>query len=505
MDYWGNEVSQKDVKTKKTIKLISVILVVLLFISIGLGVYIYYLQAQQLKVTIDGKTIGQAEAKNFLLFDEQDKSKVYISIKDIASVIGYQAFNGEYKQYSEDSNSCYIQNNDEVATYTKGSDKLYKILTDGEDYEYFTVDEPVKMLDGKLYTTPDGISVGANLSFSYDSEKNKVTIYTLDYLTNSYANTYQNAAITGDKADFSNKKALLYERMVVTNSNGKYGVADLKGNTIIGEKYDTIKFVESSKEFIVTTDEKKMGIISYDAITVIPPKYDEIKQIDKDLDLYLVKDNNKQGVINKNGKFIVHMEYDQIGIDTTNYSSNNIKNQYLLYGNCIPVKRDKYWGMIDKNGNSILSVIYECFGSAAKDKTSNSVLLIPQYEAIVVKGPTDAMIANSSIGEKKATMFGIVDKYGNTLIRNVLEEVYSITNSGEDTYYMIYDGQKLDVEEYFKEYSIHAPSSSGQSQENGGEQTDTNMVDENNSQNVVAEEDIQNKEGQDVITDPVVQ
>ena len=114
----------------------------------------------------------------------------------------------------------------------------------------------------------------------------------------------------------------------------------------------------------------------------------------------------------------------------------------------------------------VLPVVYECFGSSAKDKTSNSVLLIPQYEAIVVKGPTDDMVANTSIGEKKATMFGIVDKYGNTLIRNVLDEVYSITNSGVDTYYMVYNGQKIEVEEYFKEYSISAPDSKQEQETN---------------------------------------
>jgi len=477
MDLLGTEVSQKDLKTKRTIKIISIILVILCIISIGLGVYIYYLQSQQLKVTIDGKSISASSVAQLFLFDEQDKSKVYISIKDIASQIGYSAYNGEYNQYTEDSNSCYLENTYEIANYTKGSNKIYKMLKKDKDYEYFTIDEPAKLIDGKIYTTPDGISIGANISFSYEPEKNRITIYTLDYLANSYGNTYQNAAITGEKADFSNKKALLYERLVVTNAEGKYGVMDLKGNTIIGEKYDTIKFVESSKEFIVTTPERKMGIISYDAITVIQPEYDEIKQIDKDLDLYLVKNNNKQGVINKNGKFIVYMEYDQIGIDTSSFSGNNIKNQYLLYGYCIPVKRDKYWGMIDKNGNEVLPVIYECFGSAAKDKTTNGVLLLPKYEAIVVKGAADGEITTST-GEKKTTMFGVVDKYGKILIRNVLESVYSVTNNGVETYYMTYGGQTINIDEYFKQYGVNVVNTQ---QENTDPQTDTNTIEDTNT------------------------
>ncbi len=467
MDLLGTDISQKEVKTKKTIKLITIILIILFIISMGLGIYIYYLQSLQLKVTIDGKSMSVEMAQQLFIFDEQDENKIYISIKDIANQIGYSAYNGEYKQYSEDTNSCYIQNAHEVATYTKGSDRLYKLLTDGEDYEYFTIDEPVKMIDSKLYTTPDGISIGANISFDYDAQKNSITIYTLDYLTNSYANAFQNADITGDKADFSNKKALLYERLVVKNANGKYGVTDLKGNTVIGEKYDTIQFIESSKEFIVTTSDKKMGIISYDAITVIQPEYDEIKQIDKDLDLYLVTNNKKQGVINKNGKFIVYMEYDQIGIDATDFMSNNIKNQYLLYDHCIPVKRDKYWGMIDKNGNEILPVIHDCLGSSVTDRTSNSVLLIPEYELIVVKGPTDGQITTTR--EPKTTMYGMVDKYGKTIIRNVLEEVYSITNAGVDTYYMTFNGQKIDVDEYFAQYGDHVNNNEQEEEEQSAE------------------------------------
>ena len=65
--------------------------------------------------------------------------------------------------------------------------------------------------------------------------------------------------------------------MVVRNSSNKYGVNSLNNQTIIGEKYKTITFLESSQEFIVETDEGKMGIISTDGRTKIEPAYSSIK------------------------------------------------------------------------------------------------------------------------------------------------------------------------------------------------------------------------------------
>ena len=467
-DLIGNNygATEEQLKAKKWMKIIGIILAILLVICIGLIVFIYYIQSSQLKITIDGSTNN--ELQNILLVEEDE---VYVPIRAFASYVGYESYSGDYKQYAEDETKCYVQCANEVASFTMNSDKIYKLLTDGNDYEYFTINEPVKMIDGVLYTTMDGAEKAFNISFDYNKEQNRITIYTLPYLVTYWAGQFTNSAIAGEDANFSNQKALLYNMIIVRNAENYYGVYDLSGNEILGTKYTSIEFVESTMEFIVTTEENKMGIMSYDATTKISPEYDEIKQIDKDAGLYLVTNNNKQGVINNSGNIVIYLEYDQIGIDSTQYSSNNIKNQYLLYDNCIPVKRDNKWGIFDKTGKQILAVEYDDLGCSVGTGTSgnqatstNNILLVPEYEGIVVK---------------KDEFYGLMDSQGNELLPIALESIYSTTSEGEETYYMIYNGQIMNVITYIETY-VRPTTENNSTTENTTNTNNTNT--ENNAQ-----------------------
>lgn len=465
-DLIGNnyEPTEEQLKAKKWMKIIGVILVLLLLICIALIALMYYIKASQLKITIDGKE--NTKLQDILLIEGDE---VYVPIRKFASYVGYESYSGDYKQYAEDETKCYVQSANEIASFTMNSDKIYKLLTNGSDYEYFTINEPVKMIDGVLYTTKEGAEKAFNITFSYNKEKNDITIYTLPYLVTYWAGKFTNSAIAGEGSSFSNQKALLYNRIIVKNADNYYGVYDLSGNEILGTKYASIEFIENTKEFIVTTAEKKMGIMSYNATTKISPEYDEIKQIDKDAGLYLVTNNKKQGVINNSGNIIIYLEYDQIGIDSSKYSSNNIKNQYLLYDNCIPVKRNNQWGIFDKTGKQILAVEYEDLGCSVGTGTSgtqtNNILLIPEYEGIVVK---------------KSELYGLMDSTGKELLPIVLQSIYSTTSAGEETYYMVYEDQVRNVLTYIETY-VRPTNGSNSSNENKTNTTNTNTTNDANT------------------------
>lgn len=442
-DLIGNnyEPTEDQLKAKKWMKIIGVVLILLLLACIGLIVLMYYIQASQLKISVDGKENTNLES---ILMIEGDQ--VYIPIRKFAEFIGYESYSGDYKQYAEDNTKCYVQSANEIASFTMNSDKIYKLLTNGNDYEYFTINEPVKMLDGVLYTTMEGAEKAFNITFNYDKQKNQITIYTLPYLVEYYATRFTNSAIAGEVASFSNQKALLYNMIIVKNADNYYGVYDLAGKEILGTKYASIEFIESTKEFVVTTAEKKMGIMAHNATTKISPEYDEIKQIDKDAGLYLVTNNKKQGVINNSGSVIIYLEYDQIGIDSSKYNSNNIKNQYLLYDNCIPAKLNNVWRIFDKTGKQILETEYEDIGCSVGAGTetpgsqvpnANNVLLIPEYEGIVVK---------------KGGLYGIVDSKGQELLPIALKSIYSTTSAGQETYFMIYQNEVRNVIDYIKKF-----------------------------------------------------
>lgn len=436
--YEKNNFEQEELKSKKKMKIIAVVLLILLIFSAIILGYIYYLKNEQLKVYIDGKLVKTQS--NTFIFDEED---VYVSIKDFAPLVGYAVNNGEYKRpYSEDTTKCYVDNGYETASYELDSEELYKVLTENKDdadvdYEYYTIDKPVVKANNKLYTTIEGITKGCNIAFSYTATNNTIKVYTISYLSKHYSSKIADAAFD-DKTPYANKKALLYNMVIVQNASEKYGVNNINNETIIGEKYKSITFLESSQEFVVETDEGKVGIITTDAITKIEPEYDSIKLIDKAATLYMVSNNDKYGVINKNGRIVIHLDYETIGVDFTKFPADDIDNPYFIYDKCIPVQKSGKWGMLDRNGNTILPTIYDGLGCqkiTSKNTLANTLLLIPEYEAVVAC---------------KDGLYGLFNSSGKELIPALVTDMYSIISSGEKMYYLTYLGETRDVIDYLQ-------------------------------------------------------
>lgn len=454
----NEEINNNNKKTKTIMTIIIVMIVLLLILSLGILYLMYDIQKNTLKLNIDG--VSKNFSSDMFLFEEDD---IYVSIKDFAKLIGYEAYNGDHR--SEDTTKCYIKNSNEEASFELNSNKIYKTLLSGNDNEYFNIEKPVKMHNNKLYVVMKGMQIGGNCAIGYDESNKQLTVYTLPFLTTHYTSQFANSAIADEKADYSNKKALLYNMIVVANEDKKYGVYSLEKQEIIGTKYISIKFVESSQEFLVTADDGKMGIMSSDGTTKIQPVYDEIKQIDKDLKLYLVENNRKQGVINQNGNIVVYLEFDKIGVDTTQFASNEIKNQYLLFDNCIPVQRDKKWGLYDKTGKQITQIKYDelgCVAGTQSNKSSNNLLIIPKYEGIVVRE------------DKK---YGVINSVGKELVPSVLDSIYSITTAGQDSFYMIQGEKTIDLIDYIERFVLKTDT-------NQNTNTNTTNTDNTNQNNI---------------------
>ena len=140
--------NKKKNNTKKIMVTIIVLILILLMFIIGLVVWMFYLQSQMLKVSIDGKSMQTIPSDLFVFED----NTVYTAIKDFATYAGYEAHNGD--EVSEDETKCFVRNTNENAYFTMGEAKIYKKLTSGDsDYEYFDIDKQVKMINGKLYSS----------------------------------------------------------------------------------------------------------------------------------------------------------------------------------------------------------------------------------------------------------------------------------------------------------------------------------------------------------------
>ncbi|CDE14254.1 putative uncharacterized protein [Clostridium sp. CAG:470] len=453
VDYKKKDNSKKIAR----IILIFIALIIIAIISV-LGV-LMYIKNKELKLYIDGNV--NDKVKNMMEVDED--GTVYFPVKDIASYLGYQSYNGEYTDKSEDANKCYVQNDNEIANFVLNSNKIYKLALENSDgnYNYYYANKPVKAINGKLYISSDALANAFNLSFTYDTDSNRVYIYTMPYLIESYSAKVLDYGYDSISDNFINQKAVLNSMLVVTKNQGKsYAVIDLKGNAIIEAKYDNIEYLENTGDFLVTSN-NKVGIISSKRETKVQLLYDSLELVDSDSGLFIAKKDNKYGIIDSKGNIKVYIEYDQIGIDNTKFEKNNIKNKYLLDNGMIPAKKDKYWGAFDKNGKTVLNFEYDSFGyTATSNREAINLLIIPDYNLMVV------------CQNKK---YALVSSTGDMVIRPVLDDVYMTISSGKKYYYMNVSDRKIDIIEFLDEQSPNITK-------NSSDETNNNTTSENKSE-----------------------
>lgn len=457
VDYKKKDNSKKIAR----IILIFIALIIIAIISV-LGV-LMYIKNKELKLYIDGNV--NDKVKNMMEVD--DDGTVYFPVKDIASYLGYQSYNGEYTDKSEDANKCYVQNDNEIANFVLNSNKIYKLVLENSDgnYNYYYASKPVKAINGKLYISSDALANAFNLSFTYDTDSNRVYIYTMPYLIESYSAKVLDYGYDSISDNFINQKAVLNSMLVVTKNQGKsYAVIDLKGNAIIEAKYDNIEYLENTGDFLVTSN-NKVGIISSKRETKVQLLYDSLELVDSDSGLFIAKKDDKYGIIDSKGNIKVYIEYDEIGIDNTKFEKNNIKNKYLLDNGMIPAKKDKYWGAFDKNGKTVLNFEYDSFGyTATSNREAINLLIIPDYNLMVV------------CQNKK---YALVSSTGDMVIRPVLDDAYMTISSGKKYYYMNVGDRKIDIIEFLDEQSPNITKNS--SNETNNNTTSENKSEENTS------------------------
>lgn len=454
---------KKTDKSKKIAKIILIIMAILVIAIIAIGVAIVYIRDSTLKLYINGSL--NEKVKEMMVVEAD--GTIYFPIKDIASYLGYESYNGEYTDKSEEASKCYIQCEDEIANFTLNSNKIYKltISDNNANYNYYYSSKPVKAMNGKLYATTDAIESAFNMSFNYDTDKQRVYIYTMPYLIDTYTSKVLDYGYEEISDNFTNKKTVLNNMLVVTKNQGKtYAVIDTKGNVVIEPKYDYIEYLPNSGDFLVQSN-NKVGIISAKKETKVQLLYDNLELIDSDTGLYLATRDNKYGVIDSKGNIKIYIEYDQIGIDNTRFEQNNIKNKYLLDNGMIPAQKSNKWGAFDKNGNEILAFDYDSFGYiASSNKDAINLLLIPNYNILV------------ACQNKK---YALINSSGETVVQPIIDDVYMTISSGKRYYYMNVNNQTINIEEWLDGVGVK-PKNSQSTNNSSTNTTSKNTTTEDN-------------------------
>lgn len=433
MELYDEEVNEKKSKAPMIIGIcIAILVVITILIAIG----IIYLKNSITMIQIDGVRNNELEKILYIESTEQG-SQLYIPILKMAPILGYEGFNGDYLNKSEDKTKCHVISENETAMFTKDSDTLIKIAENSE-IEYVTLDKEVFEKDGELYTTIDGIQKAFNIMFAHDEKFKNIDIFSMDYLIQFYATKLK---LEEYSTKFGDKKAI-FQNMIIIQDDKKYGVINVEtGKTVLEAKYEEIEYLPATTDFIVKSN-GKYGIVKKDATVKVRTIYDEIKTMDNKNGLYLVKQNNSYGVINIDGDVVIAPEYKQIGMNIDRYTQNGVDNSYVLLSEIIPIKNhDDLWGFFNINGGQIADFKYNGVGcSITSASNSYPVLVIPSYEIVVVQ---------------KDKFYNLVTFNGEQLIPdNTLNSVYLKSNAetGENQFFMTYnDNQKvINVEEWLE-------------------------------------------------------
>ena len=452
MDLFDNEelFKQEKKKVKRNSIIIFSCIAIAIILIIVIVVAMSYIQSIQIGISVDGVGVPIVEGQT-VIYDESNN--MFVNIKEVAAKVPqYSYINGKYGENSENTEEGVVQCQSEAVQFSMNSNKIEKILfsedTEDTEYGYMYLTYPVKYQNGILYAYVEDLKTLFNAKVNYNQKTNKVTLTSTETLYTTYQNSIQNLGYTSVDSSYVNKKALASD-MIVAKKDSGYGIIRPDGTEIASPRYSSIKYLETTEEFLVENN-GEYGIISNLGQSKIPMSYEEIKLLDTNSGLYIVKNDDKFGVIDKTGNQILFMEFDQIGVDKTQFPSLENGNQYLFYDIIIPVSRDEKWGLYNIRGEEILPVEYDSIGCIVSSRQSASVqnaILLDDYEGIIV----GKEISETNRNKK----YAVYNPQGDQLVDFQLDNIYYRTENGRDVYYLEKDGQNGLLDEVFAQNGMN--------------------------------------------------
>lgn len=235
-----------------------------------------------------------------------------------------------------------------------------------------------------------------------------------------------------------NKKVTLQEitqyNYFITSINGKFGVIDKTGKTIIEPKYDYVQIPNPSKSIFVClydynveskeytskvlNENNKEILYKYKNIQAIPNNNTSISN-SYQTQILRYKENNKYGLISINGKEITPTIYESI--ETLDYKDGILK-----------VKKDGKYGLIDINGNEIVKAEYN---SISTDGYYNENSKYDKAGYIV------------NIRTNEGYRYGYINYKGRQILDTMYTNIKRITELKDDnyTYLITYNNGKAGI------------------------------------------------------------
>lgn len=345
---------QQPQKGKKIVLSLLIVSVIAVIAIVALMVYVESNKVIPKTIYINGK---QQETTTGLMIEDASSGNTYISLKDLAEIVGYEYDNSEYKKYAKDTTKCYIKNNNLIVGFEQDSNRIYKYEENTNlDYQYYTLQYNIINNNNKLYIALTDLQKAINAYCTMDTNK-VININTIEYLAELYQEKLKDTGylVTTEQ---NNQKALAYGWIIVSK-NDRYSVLDTNLEELISAKYKTIYFDEYNSNYIVSNADGQYGIITTSGQLELTLKYDGLEVLNYENMLYKVKNNNMYGILKKDGSLLTDIIYEDIGYPAD--SSNKIIYTLIIprldgyTGETIVVKSDKKYGLIYlENGQTYL-------------------------------------------------------------------------------------------------------------------------------------------------------
>ena len=459
---------EKNIRQRRSVMLSIVVCAMIAALLFVMIMILKYQDSITLKMFLNDKQVKIPNG-----FYREINGKTYVDVKEIATLLGYTYTKGEYGEYNENPDSCYLENDYELIALTAGNEKYKKYIqfankgrevaiadipvvtmeSNGYSESFLIADAPIEFVDDKLYVCRDYLPEMFNMQVNW--QEFRIKFYSFEKLLEAAKERVAKSQYTTMSGYYENLRSVVYGLAVVGTDennpdNGLYGVISLEDLTeVIGPKYDQIEFVQNTKEFYITVANGTKGILGADGSTIIKQsEYKDIELLDEENKVYLVEKDGEYGVLDKHGKVIIHAENDKIGYDITNFTVESIDNPALLFKKCIPVEKDGKFGLYNLEGEPLLDIVNDALGCVSNKGAQTSgnkqnVLIIPSKVGI------------NGIVYSFNGYYGIYDvNEEKPVIPPACESVYAITKSGETIYYFDYNGVTYDLKQYLADNGL---------------------------------------------------
>ena len=362
MSLLDQEVKEQETKGKKIVLILLILSIILLIVAIGAMYLISSNKQKALTLIINNSNIKIEENT----FTQDENGINYISAQKIATPLGYNYKTGGYKEYSEDATNtkAYLEKEKQVVQIEAENTFIYKTVPDSYlNMEEYKLQHKILKVNDLLYISLDDLPVVLNVIYNYSEKDNQITLKTVEMLAEDYKNKITEnptAQAVKTSEEFDNYKAIAYNMIVVANSSDEWGVVDTDFSTVIGNKYDSMLFVEQANTFIVS-DNGKFGVISCEPnkAPIIDLSYEQINVISYNPLCYEVKSKGKSLIANAEGKAVISDKFDSVGCllsDSTEEAAITIDNLENINSTALVVCKGGKYGLIDLNkGNVIIN------------------------------------------------------------------------------------------------------------------------------------------------------